>query len=546
LNTLPGINVISNGGLGSSTTVSLRGMSNEKTLILIDGVRYQDPSNTSGASLQHLMINEIERIEVIKGAQSGIWGSDAAAGVINIITKKVEKGTSGSIDVEAGSFNTKKYGATLSHRINKFDFKISANKVDTDGYSSKTSYGLSPDDFEKDGYENTTLSLDTNYYITDNSKLSFNIKDINGLAEYDSGGADDDTTKSDIDTTLYNIGFNQKISNHNLKLKYELSKFKRNEIGTTSSSWGENVLKFNGENQNIELSDEIKYLENSFLIAGLGGTEEKVDYIRTDNSTNNRDSKSKYIYMTNSNKFDKLIFTQSLRYDKYNNYDNESTGKLGLKYNFTKDFEVSTNIGTAYNVPSIIKQLNPWNPSATNFELEPEKTKSFDIGFKYKNLSATYFKSKVDNLINWSSTGYENIEGESTFKGIELGYKKSINEDILVSLNYTHLSAQDNDGEDLARRAKRQVGFGVDYYGIDKLHLNVNGSYIGDRFQDDYYVGRVQTGNYTVWNSVVNYQINKTFSTYLKVDNLFNKYYQTIYGYATAERSAYVGLKATF
>jgi len=553
LNTLGGINVISNGGLGSTTTVSLRGMENEKTLILIDGVRYQDPSNTSGASLSHLMINNIERIEVIKGAQSGIWGADASAGVINIITQKAKKGTSGTLNFEAGSFNTRKYGATVSHGIDKFDFRLSANKIETDGFSNQSPRGSNVEDFEKDGYENTTLSLDTNYYISDSSTLSFNVKDINGLAEYDGGPfsytdeqkANNNSFESDIDTTLYNIAFNQKISNHNMKIKYELSKFKRHEIGTTASFFGENVLKFDGKSQNIEVSDEIKYIEDGFLILGVGATEDNVDYLLTDDSTNDKNSKSKYVYITNSNKFDKLIFTQSLRYDKYSNYDNEFTGKVGLKYNFNKDFEVSTNIGTAYNVPSIIKQLNPWNTSGTNFELEPEKTKSFDIGFKYKDLSATYFKSKIDNLINWSSTGYENVEGESTFKGIELGYKRSINEDTLVSLNYTHLSAVDDDGEDLKRRAKRQLGFGIDYYGFDKLHLNANGSYIGTRYNSDD-KGGTSTGNYTLWNAVANYKINKTFSTYLKVDNLFNKYYQTIDGYATAERSAYVGLKATF
>ena len=89
------------------------------------------------------------------------------------------------------------------------------------------------------------------------------------------------------------------------------------------------------------------------------------------------------------------------------------------------------------------------------------------------------------------------------------------------------------------------IGFGVDYYGINKFHFNVNGQYIGDRYDGAGKTG-AETGNYTIWNSVVNYDINKTFTTYLKVDNLFDKYYQTIDGYATAERSAYVGLKASF
>ena len=134
----------------------------------------------------------------------------------------------------------------------------------------------------------------------------------------------------------------------------------------------------------------------------------------------------------------------------------------------------------------------------------------------------------------------------NTFIGYVLKLdKKDLIEDTFVGIAYTKLSAKDENNMDLQRRAKDSVKFGVDYYGIDKFQFNVNGQYIGDRYNSLNKTG-VETGNYTVWNSVINYEINKTFSTYLKVDNLFNKYYQTVDGYATAERSAYAGLKASF
>ena len=123
--------------------------------------------------------------------------------------------------------------------------------------------------------------------------------------------------------------------------------------------------------------------------------------------------------------------------------------------------------------------------------------------------------------------------------------KKDIVEDTFLNVSYTSLDAKDNKGRDLARRAKDSVKFGVDYYGIAKTHLNLNGEYIGDRYDLVNKTG-AETGNYAVFNSVADYEINKTFSTYLKVNNIFDRYYQTIDGYATAERSAYVGLKAKF
>ena len=136
-------------------------------------------------------------------------------------------------------------------------------------------------------------------------------------------------------------------------------------------------------------------------------------------------------------------------------------------------------------------------------------------------------------------------EGFNPDERYELAYKKAVIEDTFLNLNYTALDAEDSKGDDLARRAKNQVGFGVDYYGIDRFQFNVNGQYIGDRFDRANKTG-AETGNYTVWNSVINYDISKTYKAYLKVDNLFDKYYQTIDGYATAERSAYLGLKANF
>ncbi|MGM0624112.1 MAG: TonB-dependent receptor, partial [Campylobacterota bacterium] len=115
LNLVSGISVTSNGGLGSTTSVNLRGNDNKRVLVLIDGMRYQDPSNSSGSIIAHLTLQDIEQIEVIKGAQSGIWGAEASAGVINIITKKAQKGTNANAHLEYGSFDTKRYGINITH-----------------------------------------------------------------------------------------------------------------------------------------------------------------------------------------------------------------------------------------------------------------------------------------------------------------------------------------------------------------------------------------------------------------------------------------------
>ncbi|RXK07882.1 TonB-dependent receptor plug domain-containing protein [Halarcobacter bivalviorum] len=551
LDTISGLSFTSNGGIGSSTSLFLRGMSSNRILVLVDGVNYKDPSSTSGALIQNLMISDIEKIEVIKGAQSGIWGADAAAGVINIITKKAKKGINSSINLEYGSYDTKKLNTFVSYGAEKYDVKLGVNLLKSTGFTNRI-----PDKhddknkYENDAYRNTTIDFATNYYFTDKSKIYFSLKDINSLSEYDSSNNPNNRElKSDSHTKLYNLAYFQKIKNHELSLSYELSKFKREELGTTSAT---SVLNFEGKKHNLEFKDTIFYRTKDFLTFGFGKTKDEVNYKQVNDNKDSKESKSNFIYMTNTNHIENLVFSQSFRYDKYDNFDNKLTGKVGLQYIFTNDFLIKTNYGTAYNVPNIMQELNPWGGG--NDDVQPEKTKSFDIGFEYKDLSVTYFNSKVDNLIDWYDPDgyggvdgvYTNVEGESRFKGFEIEYSKLLLKDTFVNFSYTHQSAKDSKGKDLTKRAKKLYKLSIDYYGLDKIHLNVNGQYIGDRVINDWTDGRVQTGKYAVVNSVVNYSLSKNTKVYVKLDNIFDRDYYSTYGYATAGRSAYLGLKYNF
>lgn len=548
LNTISGISFTSNGGIGSTSTLNLRGTSNNRTLILIDGVRFKDQSSMSGTDISNLMITDIERIEVIKGAQSGIWGADAAAGVINIITKSAKKGFHGSAFVEGGSFNTKKYGAGLSYGNEKFDIKADAQRVDSDSFTSQTIKGKNIDSYEDDNYENTTLSLKGNYYITDSSKLKFNIIDIDSIKDYDTSGPDDTLMKNDSKSRIYSFGYDQDYKNHKISLKFDKSRIERDQKGTT---WG--VKYTNNENTNTEILDNISYNEKDFFLIGLGTSKDEITYTSADTTSNDASNKTKYVYATNSNYLEKLILTEALRYDTFDNFDNKVTGKIGLKYSFDSGITTSANYGTSYSVPQLIQNINPWG--ASNFDIEPEKSNSFDFTVEYKDLKVTYFYQKVKDLIDWydptptnyynNDAVYKNLDGTSRFKGLEVSYKKDLFEDFYATFGYTRLSAKNEDGEYLAKRAKNNFKFAADYYGLKDFHFNVNGEYVGTRYNSDDEQGE-QTGRYTLWNAVINYRISENLNTYVKVDNIFDKDYQTISGYATAPRSAYIGLKYSF
>ena len=549
LNSVAGISFSSNGGIGSTSSLNLRGSDNNRVLILVDGIKYKDHSSISGTDIAHVMIHNIERIEIIKGAQSGIWGADAAAGVINIITKKANLGTHGNATVEYGSFNTKKYEAMVSHGNQWFDFSLSANKIDSNGFTTAAPRGEDIKKYEDDAYENRTINAKANLYLNENSKIGFNVVDIDALKEYDSSAnnPNDTTMKNDTQSRLYGFYYNLALGHHDIIIKYDQAKIERDQIGTT---WG--IKYTHTKSKSVELSDTFSYNEKDFLVFGVGKSEDKMNFIQADQTVGDAQNKAKNIYLTNSNVLENLILTQSLRYDSFDNFNNKTTGKTGAKYNINSAFSISSNYGTAYSVPLLIQNINPWGVS--NMEIKPEESKNFDIGFEYKNFSVTYFDQRIKNLIewydpntpgNWNDDYYKNLDGKNRLKGFEIEYKKDIFEDTLLSLSYTKLSAKNKDNQFLARRAKENLKFGLDYYGISNVHVAVFGEYVGSRFSNLDEQGE-QTGRYTVWNTALNYEISKNLNAYVKLDNITDKYYQTIDGYATAPRSAYIGLKASF
>ncbi|NLN13964.1 MAG: TonB-dependent receptor, partial [Arcobacter skirrowii] len=456
LQTIPGIQVSQSGGIGQQTSLFLRGMDSKKTLVLIDGIRYNDPSG-NGANFEHLMINDIERIEVIKGAQSSIWGADASAGVINIITKSAKDGTYANINLEAGRYDSKIAKLNVSHKNESFDAKLSATRVDTDGFSAMTPKGEKSKNYEDDGYENTTVNLKLGYNFDDSNRVSTSYEIIDTEVDIDDFFNKDPNNKdiAKTKTHLANITYENRNDIALTKFYGNYTDIKREYTSSTP--------KYKGTIKEYGLNTSIDYLNSSNLTLGA-------DYKKFENKANiDKEYNNKGIFISNTNKFfdDKTIFTQALRYDRYSDFENKTTGKIGLKQYIIDDLNISANYGTGYNIPTTFEL---YDASSGNINLKPEKTKTYDIGIEYKGFSATYFNSKIENLINWEWTGpgmfdgmNKNIEGKSKFKGIELAYKNYVTEDIFLNLNYTRLSAKNKDKEEFGRRPKDKLGFGVDY-----------------------------------------------------------------------------------
>ena len=544
LNSISGLNFTTNGGLGQATSLKVRGMDSKRVLVLIDGIRYNDSTSLSGANFSNLLITNIKQIEVIKGAQSGIWGADASAGVINIITNSAKEGFSGNLLASTGSFKTNILGGTLNYKADNYYINLNANNLKTDGFTAKAPRGVDIDTLEDDRFKSRTTSIKAGY-ILNNNRVDISHTIIDSNSDYDSpyGGtpiqqANNKDYSAKSKETFSSINFEHINSLSVVNIFAKQSKFDR-ESGNTG-----NISEFDGEVTEYGFTSTSSYNKDDFFIIGADR--------KTFSHANdiNKEYKNNGIFISNNNKFSdgNTIITESLRYDKYDTFNNKTTGKIGIKHFYTtiKDFVASANYGTSYNVPTLYNLYNKPTWKIVN----PENTKSYDITLEYNKFKATYFKTKISDMIvykNWTD-GYENLNGTSTIKGYELEYNTNITDNTLITLAYTKLSAKDKDGFDLQRRAKETLKANIDYYGISKLHLGIGSKYIGDRIEYTYGTHDIsaKTGNYTLFNFVSNYEINDKTTVYLKVDNIGNKYYQSINGYATSPRAFYVGIDASF
>ncbi len=526
-----GVIVSQAGGLGAPASVFLRGFDSDSTVVLVDGVKINNPTLIGGqADIGNLVINDIERIEIIKGPQSGVYGANASAGVINIITSKAGSSCSSNVSFEYGSYDTKKAQVAFAKKFGKLSAKVSYSYLKSSGFSAQADIKKDLDSYEDDAYENSNLNVKLSYDFTKNDKLDLEYIQNDSSIDYDKSLFEQDGFNLTQNDKIYNISYTHKYANGSYsKIYFNRANFTKKD----PKGW---IALFEGSNTQYGIDNKIA-LENLDILFG-------VDRVESKDKVNSKKLKSKGIYVTTNYKYKNTVVSATLRRDFYSDFKDETTGKIGIKHTFDNGLIVRANYGKAYRVPSLFEySLNP--------NLEPETTKGYDIGFEFKNFTFTYFYNKIDDeiLYDMNLWSYYNSSKGAKIKGYEIGYRGSISDNLLFSLNYTRFSAKDKDGYQLLRRPKFIANLDLDYYGFDKTHINFNAQYIGKREDLDFSTfpaKKVNTGNKFIANASIDYQISKNATIYLKVNNIFDKKYQDVAGYATSGRAIYVGVNAKF
>jgi vitamin B12 transporter len=542
LKTIPGLQVVSNGGFGKTTSLFTRGQKTNATLILIDGVEMTDPTGTGGSRLGFITLDNVERIEILLGAQSGIWGGNASAGVVNIITKTASKtGEFGQFNIEKGSNNTTRFSSTFGAKSEKADFSVNISQLQSDSYSAVRSANKTAYEYENDPFSEHSMSFKFGVNTFKNQRLEISHQQTNASAEYDGTTDPEASYSTDYTNTIRKVSYMYTPKNFNISV-FALDNYMKQYGESTSLELGLKGDYTYSPNQNLS------FLAKNRKIDGVVAT----NYFPYTTQDKNSDDVSIALSNLNTLQSGSLFITESIRQDNFSNFKNKLTGKIGIKKLFSSNGFVSFNAGTAYNAPTLFQT----SYGTTPVNLKPEETEAYDVTIGWNGLEMTAYKTNTKNYLDYRSTGYINLEGTSKFEGIDVSYKNdfdTIDSSILAS--YSILSAKNDSGETLARRADSQASLKYDYYGLKNTTMGFNTRYIGTTYDQADKQG-VQIGKYFLTDLNASYQLDKKFTAFATIKNLFDEQYTTAvssstgttanYVYSTGGRLFSIGLKGNF
>ncbi len=557
LRSVPGVTVSSTGSLGGGTAVYLRGAKPGHTLVMIDGVEVNDPMSTDRSfDFAHLSTDNIERIEVVRGPQSTLYGSDAMAGVINIITKKGSGDPKFTILSEGGSHNTFKENTGLSGSKEKWDYSFFSSRLDSDGIS-KAAGGA-----EKDGYENITLSSRVGYKVMDEAELSLVTRYTDAKTDLDDDANQDDPNNTAWwKNTMGKVAFDQAVNpvwDHKLSFSYAETTRKYKDEADSVDTTDNTHNWYNSDDKKFEWQHNLKPVDWSTTTAGFEYANERGfgDGRSSGNRFDRKTVDNKGYYLQNQFKFwEKLFITPGLRVDDHEMFGTETTYKVSTAYwiDQTKT-RLKGNWGTAFKAPSLYQLYSSYGSPT----LLPDKSKNYDFGFEQKVLNdkvsfdATYFNNDYKNMVDWDSVAYKykNI-GKAETKGVELGAKYLPVEWLTFASNFTYTETEDKEtGLQLLRRPMRQVNFDIDWKPVEKMHLDFGITHVGSRKDVVYdaFWNPVTVTNkaYSTVRLASSYDLTKDIQIFGRIENLFDKKYQEVVGYETLGRSAYGGVKMRF
>jgi vitamin B12 transporter len=573
LSRTPGVTVTRNGGVGGSTQVRIRGAETDQTAVLIDGVKLNDPSSTGGGyNFATLLAGDVSRIEVLRGPQSTLWGSQAIGGVVNMITTTPHGPLSGDATIEGGSRATAYAKVGVGAGGDWGGWRLAAGTYTTAGISNfDKAFGGQ----EKDGYHNTAISGRLDLNVADWAALDARLSYAAGRNEFDgysnptfSFGDDPEYGKtkelvSYLGTRLTNFG-----GALQSRIGYAYTQTDRDNYDSTLAP---SPKSFDARGADSSLEYQGTWTINSIWRAVFGAETERT-WFRTasfpyDPSGSRHATGMDSVYgQLQAKPIEGLTLTGGVRHDDHDTFGGHTTYQAGAAWTPNAGTTViRANYGEGFKAPSLYQLYSPYGTETLKPynipALKPEEAKSWDLGVEHAVLdgrlrgSITYFDRDVTNQIDFVSSGavpsfgyYANIAKART-KGVELEGAFEVNALLTLSGNYTNMdpvnrSPGSNYGKDLARRAGETASADAELSLPGGLTGGVTMQYVGHSFDTATNARRLKS--YVLTDVRLSYPINETFELYGRVENLFDQQYETIYKYGTLGRGAYAGVRAKF
>ncbi len=577
---VPGVDVVTNGGPGTQSSVFIRGADSKNTLVLVDGIMLNDPSSPNrSANLGNLNVDNIERIEVVRGAMSVLYGSNATAGVINIITKKGSGTPSVFAGVEGGSYGTLKGYAGGSGAYRNFNFSASFSGTTVEGYSIANDNNdrilHDGNTSEKDSWKNLTVSGKFGYDFTPDFDINGVVRYIDSQTDlddyYSTGGFAVDQVDYDpmtwtetpnplglkqqrVDTsqTLYKIDVHNRFFDQivDSRLSYGGSNLDR----TGYNAAGDEYWDYSGKTHKVGWQGSFNYQNRNYFYVGTSYWKEEMDSDSSDISEN------AYIYSLwgQDQLFigDMLDIVGGVRYDKHEEFGDAVTYRIAPSFTIPQTGTVlKGSYGTGFRAPSLFELYSPYG----NPDLSEEKSRGWDAGFEQPlwgdrvRFGATYFYMKYEDRIDYdfATWHYSQLPGDTTTKGVEVFVNLTPVENLELNLNFTYTDTEDPNGDELIRRPKNKVFFNGRYYFLEKGMVNLDVLWADERYASpssrDVYGNAVEKlDSYIVVNLSASWDVLPWLQAYGRVDNLFDEDYEEAWSYATPGISGIVGLKAKY
>ncbi len=526
LTAISGIDMTNSGGSGKATSMFIRGTSSSHVLFLIDGIRIGS-ATTGTPAIQDIPLDQIERIEIVRGPRSSLYGADAIGGVIQIFTKKGHKGERGSIEAGYGSFTSNKLSASMSGSSDKLSYMVSGSQFSTEGINA-----LSTSDKDLDGYSNSSLNTNLQYQLGKTAYINANFMQSKGINEYD-----DSFTTTNIKTTQYVQQvtgiklFFPAASNWDMTLSTAQSVDK-----TDNYTGGAFKSKFDTTKTSALWQNDISISDSNLLTLGMDFVNDKVGSTTayTETSRNNTAAFLQHQWTGESNDI-----SVGLRTDNNQSYGINQTGNIAWGYNFSTATRMIASYGTAFKAPTF-NQL--YYPNYGIDTIRPEKSESMEIELRKKhswgNASVSVYNTRLTDLIQASPL--KNID-KANIRGIELRLTTRI-AGWDTQLEYSRLDPRDlKTGKLLARRSQESWRINMDRNN-GKWTAGISMVGQGYRYDDAANTASKRLDGYNLINLRLSYAISKKMTFKWKIENLMDVQYQTVQNYNQPGFSTWLSL----